>query len=204
MLGDDPPEAFGSELESLSTKNGLDDTDSAGRVWLALVEGWIVGVEYNSSIESTMLYHEGVVSVSDLRDVAHQNGVLLTPVEVAGIITHEASHGFLHGHVACYVNNKPYCDDDLNGALGAEAWWDYQWLLRHHWTLKKPVCEAMVAYQDSTCVQIYIDHDTLVAFKPCGDASLLCSSPKRQEEIQYPEDVFSSVDGARSDTQGEE
>ena len=171
LLEGEPPLAFGDEMRKLSPRYDLAESDAAGLLWFALLRERIDEVHLDEDLESPMFYNRGAVSVRDLANADPDYYWETSPIYAAGVLVHEASHGFLHGHVAC-VTGPPACDIDIEGANGAEAWWRYRWLTQFRRHLDQDACEREVEPLDVSCRGISADMRT--EFEACIRRDELC------------------------------
>ena len=157
------PSELSLELDDQIDENDLDDETSQGALWYGLITDWSDDTSYDGEEDEAIAYYSsGDVAMSELGDDDYG------PVEVAGILWHEASHGFLHRHF--YDPDNAWLrgyDEDIEGANGSQAWWLYNWLRAHEAALDaEPVGDIEWAIWER-CFMI-LGSEEKETFEPCA------------------------------------
>jgi len=168
------PGGLDGELERLAERWEIPMSGDAGEVWFRVLATHIDKVRYDPLIDAAMSYRSSVVTIGDVAD-EYESGITprtpSPPVEVASSLVHEAAHGFLTSHVDCENGEENACDDDAEGAFGAQTWWLYEWLLINAPDLEWLTCTDGTGVLSLSCARI-IDNDD---YEPChGFDSIGC------------------------------
>lgn len=155
------PSELAEELAHQVDIEDLAEDETQGALWYALVTDWSDSTRFDGDEGDALAYNSGGdVAMTDL--YAEGYG----PVAVAGVLWHEASHGFLHRHY--WSETWPYggYDEDIQGANGSQAWWLYHWL-QGRAEVDEATRGEIEDRIEERCWMIFASEE-LDAFEPCA------------------------------------
>mgnify|MGYP001617614992 CR=1 FL=1 len=152
--------------QSAGRAGGADD-DDAGATWFEFVSAALHEVQYTGSDGYLMSYHDKSANVGSLGATDDEPWVHVSAISVASTLVHEAAHDHYGSHLTdCLVgSNYVPCDYTEDGAVGAGAWWTWNWLAGNGSRLEWQSESSLNSEVEFDCARI-VDP---TGFPPCTD-----------------------------------
>ena len=171
-LSEDAPAKLVELALDAAQRAGWGESAEPGNFWQALLADEIEGLVYDPTLtpeyDSAAWFDDGTVWLGDI-DGQPNDGVWMVgdpdALDYAGLLFHEAAHGVYGPHTQCDQLPDEQCDDDRDGAFGAEGWWYHTWIAAHQSALLEATVGRAETLRRRACDRINDDADYLA----CAD-----------------------------------
>lgn len=168
FLGAECPDALEQVLEKYVSESEIELDAMGGEVWFYYLSTVVKSVrrKTDDSKPGLMWYENGNIDVGDITSQKDDNP-LTNGIGVPGVASafiHEGAHGnTLESHVQCTNRDSPYCDEEQNGAFGAQSWWLYNWINNNSLYVEWEVCYEAEEYLQEICTWM----NNTEGYSPC-------------------------------------